>query len=480
MTLFEKLAELVQGKQTIPGYKSVAGLGELAGNIGEPPKESTPLTNSLTGNTDNQALSAGSSTPEAVSGRSAIQTPVRAPVRSVNKSVPRPVKTPEFTKIPDNVLAKPFSKMAHSRNTGIVDIDGNSFVNDEDVELLGKLGFDVTDYTQLEKSSEVLDLYSYIEKHAGIPKAVARAVSKGEAFSGSFLEDMGYSVPEGYEMKGDLCCPVEKTALPKKESSEKTASSPFTLAPNSQPNIQSQPIGVDQSTPSYGSGDTPYGKKPVLENPLLNLGDVASRQLLGKGLPHSNLLGALKSIKDGDMDEAVYNIIGTAGEALSMSNHPVAKSIGKGIDYAADMGSIANKVNKYSNRPVAFHRSPENINLRPNNDIPKSPLPEIPASPQMPKIQSPVVQVPNQLNKSGEANIPLVSSNLKAVGHDRKTKTLDVAFRNGGEYTYKDVPHSLFQRLLKAKSHGKFFHKHIKKDNPFKYSKTIKDEPETH
>jgi hypothetical protein len=82
--------------------------------------------------------------------------------------------------------------------------------------------------------------------------------------------------------------------------------------------------------------------------------------------------------------------------------------------------------------------------------------------------------------KSGAADHPLVSSNLKAVGHSKKTKTLEVIFRNGGEYTYSDVPRSLYQRLLKAKSHGKFFHKHIKKDDPFKYSKVEQDETKAH
>jgi cytidylate kinase/NTP pyrophosphatase (non-canonical NTP hydrolase) len=87
-------------------------------------------------------------------------------------------------------------------------------VNGDDVELLGKLGFilDISEYGKLEKTSEVHDQYSYIEKIAGIPKAVVKAVDKGDAFSGEFLKDMDYSIPKGYEMKGDLCCPVEKKA----------------------------------------------------------------------------------------------------------------------------------------------------------------------------------------------------------------------------------------------------------------------------
>jgi adenylate kinase family enzyme len=100
-----------------------------------------------------------------------------------------------------------------ARNTGISNVDGETYVNSSDVELLGKLGFDLreSEYEVLEKTSEVLDLYSYIEKIAGVPKDVAKLVDAGQAFSGEYLKDMGYSVPEGYEVKGDLCCPVEKT-----------------------------------------------------------------------------------------------------------------------------------------------------------------------------------------------------------------------------------------------------------------------------
>jgi len=105
-------------------------------------------------------------------------------------------------------------KIASCRSTGVFDCDGNEYVNGDDVELLGKLGFilAISEYGKLEKTSEVYDQYSYIEKIAGIPKAVVKAVDKGDAFSGEFLKDMDYDVPKGYEMKGDLCCPVEKKA----------------------------------------------------------------------------------------------------------------------------------------------------------------------------------------------------------------------------------------------------------------------------
>jgi NTP pyrophosphatase (non-canonical NTP hydrolase)/cytidylate kinase/acylphosphatase len=120
----------------------------------------------------------------------------------------------------------------YSRNTGVADVDGEIYVNGNDVELLGKLGFEYSenDYKGLEKTSEALDLYSYIEKIAGVPKEVAKLIDAGQAFSGEYLKDMGYKLPKGYEVKGDLVCRVEKTeqsfqqtGKEEKESSKKTA-----------------------------------------------------------------------------------------------------------------------------------------------------------------------------------------------------------------------------------------------------------------
>jgi hypothetical protein len=73
--------------------------------------------------------------------------------------------------------------------------------------------------------------------------------------------------------------------------------------------------------------------------------------------------------------------------------------------------------------------------------------------------------------KTAAADHPLTSSNIKAVGYDKKDRTLEIAFHSGGEYKYKGVPKSIFHRLKKVKSPGKFFHKHIKKDEKFPYEK---------
>ncbi len=55
------------------------------------------------------------------------------------------------------------------------------------------------------------------------------------------------------------------------------------------------------------------------------------------------------------------------------------------------------------------------------------------------------------------------SSNLKAVGYDPATKTLEIEFLNGGLYQYSGVSESVYQGLMSAASHGQYFDNHIKK-----------------
>lgn len=54
------------------------------------------------------------------------------------------------------------------------------------------------------------------------------------------------------------------------------------------------------------------------------------------------------------------------------------------------------------------------------------------------------------------------SSNLRAVGYDEKTRTLEVEFRNNRIYKYAGVPEIIFKSLMNASSHGKFLHAQIK------------------
>ena len=61
------------------------------------------------------------------------------------------------------------------------------------------------------------------------------------------------------------------------------------------------------------------------------------------------------------------------------------------------------------------------------------------------------------------------SSNLASVCYGSKRKILEIEFNHGGIYQYFDVPKEVFENLLKAPSHGKYFVHNIK-DN-YRYSK---------
>jgi KTSC domain len=58
---------------------------------------------------------------------------------------------------------------------------------------------------------------------------------------------------------------------------------------------------------------------------------------------------------------------------------------------------------------------------------------------------------------------PVDSTNLKSVGYDADSKTLEVEFDQGRVYRYFGVSVALHEQLMKAtESHGKFFNKYIK------------------
>ena len=57
--------------------------------------------------------------------------------------------------------------------------------------------------------------------------------------------------------------------------------------------------------------------------------------------------------------------------------------------------------------------------------------------------------------------IPVVSSNLEAIGYDSETQILRVMFKES-VYDYFDVPQYEFDNLLNAESKGKYHAAHIK------------------
>lgn len=62
------------------------------------------------------------------------------------------------------------------------------------------------------------------------------------------------------------------------------------------------------------------------------------------------------------------------------------------------------------------------------------------------------------------------SSNLRSVGYDASTKTLEVEFKDGSVYQYRDVAQSIYEGLMAAQSHGSYFDANIKKAG-YRYSK---------
>lgn len=61
------------------------------------------------------------------------------------------------------------------------------------------------------------------------------------------------------------------------------------------------------------------------------------------------------------------------------------------------------------------------------------------------------------------------SSNVKAVGHNKDSSTLQVEFINGSTYQYFGVPESVFAELLNSDSVGGYLASDIK--GTYKYSK---------
>lgn len=61
--------------------------------------------------------------------------------------------------------------------------------------------------------------------------------------------------------------------------------------------------------------------------------------------------------------------------------------------------------------------------------------------------------------------VPVVSSNLKAVGYDPLSHELRIQF-DSGTWIYPNVPQQIFDALMQAPSKGKFLHSAIKPRYP--------------
>ena len=55
------------------------------------------------------------------------------------------------------------------------------------------------------------------------------------------------------------------------------------------------------------------------------------------------------------------------------------------------------------------------------------------------------------------------SSNLRSVGYEASSSTLEIEFLDGGVYQYYSVPESRYSGLIAASSKGSYFDSYIKK-----------------
>jgi hypothetical protein len=61
------------------------------------------------------------------------------------------------------------------------------------------------------------------------------------------------------------------------------------------------------------------------------------------------------------------------------------------------------------------------------------------------------------------------SSNIAHMDYDASSGIMKVKFRDGGTYHYHKVDQHHYDKFVKAESHGKHFHAHIK--DKFKFTK---------
>ena len=61
----------------------------------------------------------------------------------------------------------------------------------------------------------------------------------------------------------------------------------------------------------------------------------------------------------------------------------------------------------------------------------------------------------------------IASLNVKAIGYDDSTETLEVEFLNGSVYQYYGVPENTHSKFMDASSKGQFLHMYIKNHYPY-------------
>ena len=61
----------------------------------------------------------------------------------------------------------------------------------------------------------------------------------------------------------------------------------------------------------------------------------------------------------------------------------------------------------------------------------------------------------------------VASSNIRSIGYDSATQTLEVEFQSGWVYQYYGVPAFLNENIMQASSKGQFLNQYIKNAYPY-------------
>lgn len=67
-----------------------------------------------------------------------------------------------------------------------------------------------------------------------------------------------------------------------------------------------------------------------------------------------------------------------------------------------------------------------------------------------------------QLGKMAMDRISVRSTNIRSVGYDAGSETLEVEFTSGSIYQYFDVPETEYEGLMSAASKGRYLNQNIK------------------
>jgi len=65
--------------------------------------------------------------------------------------------------------------------------------------------------------------------------------------------------------------------------------------------------------------------------------------------------------------------------------------------------------------------------------------------------------------------VSVSSSNIRSIGYESESKILEIEFNSGSIYQYYKVPEEIYQNLMNAGSHGRYFRQNIK--NTYAYTR---------